>query len=99
MPAQSLILMNDPFVLEEAGMWAGRMLKASKLSVEERMLNLYEAAYARAPTKEERASALAFISEQGQRYGLTAEEAKSDLRVWTDLCHVAFNVKEFIYLK
>jgi hypothetical protein len=98
-PAQSLILMNDPFVVEEASIWAGKMLKATKLSIEERLLNLYETAYARAPTAEECASAIAFIYDQGQRYGLTADEAKSDLRVWTDLCHVAFNVKEFIYLK
>jgi hypothetical protein len=41
----------------------------------------------------EQAEALAFVEEQGRQYG-----QPDDPRSWTDLGHVLFNVKEFIFI-
>jgi hypothetical protein len=97
-PAQALILMNDPFVLEQTKLWARRLLTVADTSSEERITRLYNEAFARAPTDSERAEALAFLNAQASGYGLTDETWPRDERPWADLCHVLVNVKEFIFV-
>jgi hypothetical protein len=98
-PAQALTLMNDPFVVEQAKQWARRSLADKNLSQPEaRIARLYEEAFARAPSAEETTAALAFIDQQAATYKLPADAARSDERVWSDLCHVLMNVKEFIFI-
>ncbi|HEV3002959.1 MAG TPA: DUF1553 domain-containing protein, partial [Pirellulales bacterium] len=94
-PAQALTLMNSPFVVAEARRWAERALSAAGRSAAERLDDLYLAAYARPTCDGERQSALAFLDEQGRRYG----GEPGDGRAWADLCHVLLNVKEFIYIR
>ena len=98
-PAQALILLNDPFVLEEAKRWAGKVLDKKKWAAEERVIEMYRTAYARRPTDAELADAIAFLKQQGGQYGLNDEQSFVDLRTWTDLAHVLMNVKEFIFLE
>jgi hypothetical protein len=98
-PAQALTLMNDPFVVEQAKGWAKRLLADASLSnTDARIDRLYEQAFARQPTADERATAVAFLAQQAAEYKLPAEAAASDARVWSDLCHVMMNVKEFIFI-
>ncbi|MCO6454972.1 MAG: PSD1 domain-containing protein [Pirellulaceae bacterium] len=98
-PAQALILMNDPFVVQQAEMWARRLLAPADLEPAARIQQMYRQALTRDATDDELAAALAFLAQQGQAHGLTEPQAMADPRVWTDLCHVVFNVKEFIYLR
>jgi len=98
-PAQSLILLNDPFVREQAQLWARRLLADHEATSEQRVAAIYLAALSRAPTPEERAKALAFLERQSVAYGVAPSELRQDERVWTDLCHVAFNLKEFIFVE
>jgi hypothetical protein len=93
-PAQALALMNDPFVLQQARLWAEHALKDAK-SPDERIANLYVTAYARSPTGKELETATAFLASQAARLGCGLE----DVRVWTDLCHVLINVKEFVFVE
>jgi len=97
-PAQALILMNDPFVLQQAGVWADRELKDSGLSPEMRIARLYDRAFTRPATVEEIAEGVAFLQSQAAGYD-SGIDWKSDRRVWADLCHVLFNVKEFIFVR
>ena len=92
-PAQALTLLNDPFVVEQAGVWAKRVLAEPGESAW-RVEMLYETAFSRPPSPSEREAALAFLTQQGQTGG-----KPDDPRVWTDLCHVLFNVKEFIFIR
>jgi hypothetical protein len=93
-PAQALILMNDPFVTEQAHVWAKRLLADKTLSTPEaRIRRMYLAAFSREPTGEESAAALLFVAEQAKEYGESSE------RVWADLAHVIFNVKEFVFIE
>jgi hypothetical protein len=92
-PAQALILLNDPFVHQQAELWAKRVLSRPGTPAE-RVEGMYVSAFGRPPTAQERAACLAFLDGQAQRYGVTADDA----RVWADLAHTLFNVKEFIFV-
>jgi hypothetical protein len=85
-PAQALILMNDPFVHQQADLWAKRVM-AEKVSNEERVHGMYLDAFARPPTETELRSCQAYL-------GTTP-----DARRWTDLAHVMFNMKEFYFVR
>ena len=97
-PAQALILMNDPFVVSQAGLWAKRLLAREKLDTDGRIDSMYRQAFGRRPTDREREAASGFLVEQGRRYGLNDEQGPGDPRPWSDLCHVMFNTKEFIFI-
>jgi hypothetical protein len=91
-PAQALILMNDPFVVEEAARWAKREMVRQDAA--ERVQEMYHEAFSRPADETELSAAGEFIRDQAKRYGLSAPDEK----VWADFAHVLFNVKEFIYL-
>jgi hypothetical protein len=92
-PAQALILMNDPFVHQQAEVWARRVLHSSG-TTEQRVMGMYEAAFGRLPTKAELQACLSFLTERAR----TGYGNEDELSVWRDLAHTLFNVKEFIYL-
>jgi hypothetical protein len=96
-PAQALILMNYPFVVEQARLWAERELAAKDLSPEEHLERLYLAALARPPSEEEAAAAMAFLDQQAAALGPPA--TRDDSRAWADLCHALLNLKEFIFVR
>ena len=91
-PSQALTLLNNPFVVAEAQEWAKHTL-AEPGSPDRRIDRMYETAFGRPPKPSERDAARAFLTAQAQEYG-----TPDDLRAWSDLCHVLFNVKEFIFL-
>ncbi len=62
-PAQALILLNDPFVDEQALFWARGELKTER-PPDERIKLLYEAALGRPPDEPELAAALEFLHAQ-----------------------------------
>ena len=97
-PAQALIMMNDPLVVQQSDVWAKRLLAEAE-TTDARLDLLYETAFARLPSDTERADARGFLSSQGAEYGLSPEKAETDARVWKDLCHVMMNVKEFIFVR
>jgi hypothetical protein len=97
-PAQALILMNDPFVLEQARVWAKSVLADPAMTPRSRVERMYLQAFARPPTEQEAEEAIAFLHAQGESLGLSAGERVNDVRPWADLAHVLFNVKEFIFL-
>ena len=97
-PAQSLILMNDPFVIGQAQAWATSVLAKHDQSAEQRIDGMYETIFSRPPTAKELTEALAFLGRQGDAYGLQPAQRSSDPALWADLCQVLMNVKEFIFL-
>lgn len=98
-PAQALILMNDPFVADQAQAWARELLKDKSASPQNRIRQMYLAAFSREPTAEETAAALSFVDSQAHEYGLSAKGTGRDDRAWADLGHVMFNSKEFVFIQ
>jgi hypothetical protein len=97
-PAQALIMMNNPLVIKMAERWAEQIVK-DESDVNQRIDEIYQAALGRKPSDQEMQLAIAFLKQQSQEYGISDQQLKDDARPWSDLCHIVFNVKEFIYLK
>ncbi len=94
-PAQALIMMNDPFVVEQCQLWAKRALAEATRSPEDRIRRLYLTAFSRPPSEDELNEASGFLAEQAEMYGVGTD----DVRPWADLCHVLVNVKEFVFIR
>jgi mono/diheme cytochrome c family protein len=92
-PAQALVMLNNPFVLQQAQRWADRVL-AGPGTAEERVRGMYATAFGRAPTRDELGAATEFVAEQSKEYGKPDHP-----KAWADLAHVLFNAKEFIYVE
>lgn len=96
-PAQALVLMNNPFVVEQAGLWGGRIFENAEATDKTKIEAMYLSAFGRTPTPEELSAALEFI--ESQKPAAVAGESDAALRKpWTDLAHALFNVAEFIYV-
>ncbi|MEX1228759.1 MAG: PSD1 and planctomycete cytochrome C domain-containing protein [Planctomycetaceae bacterium] len=81
-PAQALTLMNNPFVWEQSQLWSLRSSMMQELNSEARITRMYEEAFGRPPTDEERRIAMSFL-----------EAAE-----WSDLAHLLINLKEFVFI-
>jgi len=84
-PAQALILMNDPFVHNQADVWAKRVL-AESTSDDQRIRGMYLDAFARPPSEPELRACASFL-------GMAPTQ-----RRWADLGHVLMNAKEFYFV-
>ncbi len=96
-PAQSLALMNDEFVAAQARAW-GAAMAARTDAFDSRVREMCERAWGRVATEHELASLKAFVERQRGVYGIDAQTALGDARVWTDIGQVLFMAKEFIYI-
>ncbi len=92
-PAQALTMLNNPLVMQQAELWAKKVLAEPGLSAEQRVRQMYETSLSRPPTASELGDALAFLQEQARFHGNA-----DDPRAWADFAHVLFNVKEFIFV-
>ena len=97
-PAQALTLMNDPFVVEQARLWAKQTLADDALSPEARIDRMYREAFVRSPAPEETAAALDFLTAQARAHGTDFAEQPHREAAWADLAHALFNTKEFIFV-
>lgn len=97
-PAQSLILMNDPFVIDQSERMASNLLRYKKLTLDARIQWIYLRAFARQATPVEVEKAKGFITILAKTHKVNDKNVMTDLRVWKDYCHSIFNLKEFIYL-
>jgi hypothetical protein len=87
-PAQSLTLLNDPFVIHCAERWAKSLAAQSPGETPEaRVRRMFETAFARQPTATELDHARSYLA------NLDAADA------WRDLAQSLFNLKEFIYVR
>lgn len=91
-PAQALAMMNNPFVIQQAELWAKKTLRQTA-DDSERIRQMYEAAYSRLPDAAELREAREFLA--GQQASYPPDEPD---RAWADLAHVLFNVKEFVWI-
>jgi hypothetical protein len=92
-PGQSLVMMNDPFVREQAGLWATRLLRELPADTDAARVNwLFESAFARPATAEERSFARDSLAELRALHG-------GEPAVWAEFAHALLNANEFIYLR
>jgi hypothetical protein len=99
-PAQSLALLNDPFVIRCATQWAQRSVKATPdADLATRLSDLFQAAISRAPSDAERTLAAAYAAELQGEHGIEAAAVARSVPLLRDLAQSVFNLKEFLYLR
>ncbi|KAA5545944.1 DUF1549 domain-containing protein [Roseiconus nitratireducens] len=91
-PAQSLALMNDPFVVDQAQFWADRKLSRSG-SVKDRIAEMVLAAHTRRASEEQLQALADFVNRQ------TAARGGDERAAWADLAQSLWNMKAFLYLR
>jgi NADH:ubiquinone oxidoreductase subunit 2 (subunit N) len=95
-PAQALILMNDPFVVAMADHWAGRIVADGRNQPAERMAAMFREALGREPGSEELSLWVAAAGEFAAP-NATPGELLTDRAAWKGVAHALFNTKEFIH--
>lgn len=85
-PAQSLALLNDPFILHQAHLWADRIVRDVPTD-SGRFVRMFEEAFGRPPGETDLARLRPLLSSSA-----SAGEG------WKIVAHVLLNHKEFIYL-
>jgi len=85
-PAQSLYLMNNPFVIRQAEALADKLL-ASSDEDKDKLTRLYQMCYSRPPVEKELKTAQKFLEEYGNKHPARA--------TWTALCQALFASAEF----
>ncbi len=103
-PAQALILMNDPFVVDQVRCWAQRGMSPEPISSGEQLSSdrcraridwFYQCGLGRKPTSREQAAVSQFLAEQSNRRALKVDS----LELWQELAHALVNTKEFIFVR
>ncbi len=99
-PAQALILMNDPFVIQQCQVWAERLVQTADPTIQQRLTRVFESAIGRPPTEPETVAIVGFMREQARELGIPTDDASLNAspELWADVCHVVFNMKEFVFL-
>ncbi|MEZ6088409.1 MAG: PSD1 and planctomycete cytochrome C domain-containing protein [Pirellulaceae bacterium] len=97
-PAQALILMNDPFVVEQAGKWADRAMSQivrveGASDIDGAIRWMYQTAFARDATAQELDVAKSFLTSS------SVATSEIERQRWVDFAHALINTKEFIFLR
>ena len=91
--SQPLILLNDPFVRQQAHSWAGQLVTRYEQD-EVAMTNAYLTALARPPDNTERQTIQHYLN---QRLGNNPTQDQR-IKTWAEICLTLYNVKEFVFL-
>jgi hypothetical protein len=98
-PPQALALLNDPFVVGQAGFWADRLIAERAPTVEARLDSMFRAALGRLPDDAERVRFSGLSKELASLHKAAPDQLLASRDVWKDMAHAIFNLKEFIYLR
>ena len=95
-PAQALVLLNDPFVVSLARRWAGDLVKDDSKDVSQRIERMFIRALSRPPRPDETNRWRALVKDLS---GDRSADVMHDEVVWKDVAHTMLNTKEFIYFR
>ena len=93
-PAQALVMLNDPFVVAMADHWAGRLVEDGRSTVEARLASMFIEALGRPPTAGETAR-WSTLARSFARSG----DLLRDRKAWQHTAHTMFNLQEFLYYR
>lgn len=99
-PAQSLALLNEPLVSEQAEYWARRLVRGRETTVAARLETMFQTAFGRRPGAGEIARWQDAAADFAALHGMPADPAiLGNLAVWKDIAHAMYNAKEFIFIR
>ncbi|MBM3994292.1 MAG: DUF1553 domain-containing protein [Planctomycetes bacterium] len=95
-PAQALALLNDPFVHQQAEVWAKALVARKNDTLASRLEAMFATALGRPPRSEERERFERYAQRVAEAHGVPREGVLGSAAVWRDVGHALFNVREFI---
>ena len=98
-PAQSLALLNDPFVLAVAERCAEDVLASAGPTNRARINQLFQVVLSRSPSEQETARFTELADRLATLRATSSGDGADELGVWSDLAHVLVNTKEFLYVE
>ncbi len=96
-PAQALVLLNDPLVVAMSKHWATQLVKQPDETSAARVQGMLTRAFGRQPRDAETARWLAALKDFSA--APSAAEVLKDEIAWQQLAHAIFNSKEFLYYR
>jgi hypothetical protein len=97
-PLQSLTMLNDKFVADEAEHFAGRVANTSPRTTDEEVRSAFCIALGRLPNDVEMRRCSGYLSGQQEAMKLAGESDHNARRsALVQLCHTLFNTSEFLY--
>lgn len=98
-PAQSLFLMNSPFLIQQSRHFASRLLAVGDLGDSARVAMAFRLAFNREPTQEETTQATNFVKRSQAAIEPTEKsQDQISLRAWAAFCQALFASAEFRYV-
>lgn len=97
-PTQALLMLNAPFIIEQAEYLAKRVKKEAGKDAAAQVERLYRLTLGRPPRDSERAKALAFLDDPVIRLRAGRRPGVEDIGPLADLAHIVLNLNEFLYL-
>lgn len=97
-PAQALALLNDPFVLQQADVWAQQLIKRDNETIAMRIDRMVQIALSRPATNDEQQRFQQAIEQIAELHQVPMDAVLKNLEVWKEMSHILFNVNEFIYI-
>lgn len=98
-PTQSLALLNDPFVTNQAEVWAAELITRPDTSIESRLQHMFSKAIGREATSQE----LSLWKNATCDFAVAEQIPKAEMltsgSLWQTLAHAMFNIKEFLYVR
>ncbi len=98
-PAQSLAMLNDPFVFGQAARWANRTLADGAISPRDRAARMFRRAIGRNPDTEELDLLVTSLAAFAEEHDLPEVDWLGSESLWKDFAQSLFNLKQFIYLR
>jgi uncharacterized protein DUF1553 len=97
-PAQALALLNDPFVIQQAELWAARLVARGDSSIAGRIEHMFMVGLGRPPDRHERDRFVRAAHEFAALHAMANDDIASGRAVWKEMAQAMFNLKEFVYI-
>jgi mono/diheme cytochrome c family protein len=94
-PTQALLMLNSPFMQQQAQAFAARLLKESPADEDGRIDAAFRLVFGRAATVQQKEQVRTFLVEQEKRIPAAADARRA---VLVELCLVLLNANEFVYV-
>lgn len=98
-PAQSLTLMNDPHVHQQAEQWGKTLVADNAQTTSARIEKMFQTALGRRPTEAEQKRWGEAVEKLAVLHQASNGAVLKNDAVWADVAHAIFNMKEFIYIR
>jgi hypothetical protein len=93
-PAQALVMLNDPLLLSLADFWSSKLVSDASSTAADRLKSMFIRALGREPDTNELEMWLSLVKDLGG-----SSDPMKDRELWKNVAHTLFNLQEFTYFR